>query len=115
MNENILLCGNPNVGKSSLFNILTHSHEHTGNWTGKTVELASKKIKKTHYTLVDLPGIYSLSDLSDEEKITKNTLLFDDYEKIIYVCDASSIEKNLNLLLQILQILENQILVAKLQ
>ena len=51
MNENILLCGNPNVGKSSLFNILTHSHEHTGNWTGKTVELASKKIKKTHYTL----------------------------------------------------------------
>ena len=86
MNENILLCGNPNVGKSSLFNILTHSHEHTGNWTGKTVELASKKIKKTYYTLVDLPGIYSLSDLSDEEKITKNTLLFDDYEKIIYVC-----------------------------
>lgn len=110
MNENILLCGNPNVGKSSLFNILTHSHEHTGNWTGKTVELASKKIKKTHYTLVDLPGIYSLSDLSDEEKITKNTLLFDDYEKIIYVCDASSIEKNLNLLLQILQINRNVIL-----
>ena len=110
MNENILLCGNPNVGKSSLFNILTHSHEHTGNWTGKTVELASKKIKKTYYTLVDLPGIYSLSDLSDEEKITKNTLLFDDYEKIIYVCDASSIEKNLNLLLQILQINRNVIL-----
>ena len=110
MNNNILLCGNPNVGKSSLFNALTHSHEHTGNWTGKTVELAKKKIKKSKYTMIDLPGIYSLSSLSDEEKITKNTLLFDDYEKIIYVCDASSLEKNLNLLLQILQINRNIIL-----
>ena len=60
--------------------------------------------------MIDLPGIYSLSSLSDEEKITKNTLLFDDYEKIIYVCDASSLEKNLNLLLQILQINRNIIL-----
>ena len=110
MNNNILLCGNPNVGKSSLFNALTHSHEHTGNWTGKTVELAKKKIKKSKYTMIDLPGIYSLSSLSDEEKITKNTLLFDDYEKIIDVCDASSLEKNLNLLLQILQINRNIIL-----
>lgn len=108
--NNILLCGNPNVGKSSLFNVLTHSHEHTGNWTGKTVELATKNIKKTNYNLIDLPGIYSLSDLSEEEKITKNTLLFEDYDKIIYVCDASSLEKNLCLLLQILQINRNIIL-----
>ena len=83
MNNNILLCGNPNVGKSSLFNALTHSHEHTGNWTGKTVELAKKKIKKSKYTMIDLPGIYSLSSLSDEEKITKNTLLFDEVYTIV--------------------------------
>lgn len=110
MNKKILLCGNPNVGKSSIFNALTHSHEHTGNWTGKTVELASKKIIGTDYTLVDLPGIYSLSSLSEEEVIAKNTMLFDDYEKIIYVVDACNLEKNLNLFFQILQINRNIIL-----
>ena len=110
MNKNILLCGNPNVGKSSIFNMLTHSHEHTGNWTGKTVKLASKKIIGTSYTLIDLPGIYSLSSLSEEEVVAKNSLMFDDYEKIIYVVDASNLEKNLNLLLQILQINKNVIL-----
>ena len=110
MNNKILLCGNPNVGKSSIFNMLTHSHEHTGNWTGKTVELASKKIIGTNYTLVDLPGIYSLSSLSEEEVVAKNTLLFEDYKKIIYVVDASNLEKNLNLFFQILEINRNIIL-----
>jgi len=110
MNKKILLCGNPNVGKSSIFNALTHSHEHTGNWTGKTVELASKKIIGTNYTLIDLPGIYSLSSLSEEEVVAKNTLLFEDYNKIIYVVDASNLEKNLNLFFQILQINRNIIL-----
>lgn len=107
MNKNILLVGNPNVGKSSLFNILTNSHEHTGNWTGKTVKLAKKNIINTNYTLIDLPGIYSLSSLSEEEIVAKNTLLFDDYEKIIYVMDSTNIEKNLHLLLQILEINKN--------
>ena len=107
--NNILLCGNPNVGKSSLFNILTNSHEHTGNWTGKTVELASKKIIGTNYTLIDLPGIYSLTSLSDEEKVAKGMLLFGDYKKIIYVIDGSMLERNLNLLFQILQITKNVI------
>ena len=74
MNNDILLCGNPNVGKSSIYTILTKSHEHTGNWTGKTVEVTSKQIKNTKYKLIDLPGIYSLSSLSDEEIITRNTL-----------------------------------------
>lgn len=110
MNKNILLVGNPNVGKSSIFNILTHSHEHTGNWTGKTVKLARKNIINTSYTLIDLPGIYSLSSLSDEEIVAKDTLLFEQYEKIIYVMDSSNIEKNLHLLLQILEINKNIIL-----
>ena len=94
MNKNILLVGNPNVGKSSIFNILTHSHEHTGNWTGKTVKLARKNIINTNYTLIDLPGIYSLSSLSDEEIVAKDTLLFEQYKKIIYVIDTSNIEQN---------------------
>lgn len=110
MNNDILLCGNPNVGKSSIYNILTKSHEHTGNWTGKTVEVTSKQIKNTKYKLIDLPGIYSLSSLSDEEIITRNTLYFTCYEKIIYVCDACNLEKNLNLLLQISEINKNIIL-----
>lgn len=111
MSKNILLVGNPNVGKSSIFNILTHSHEHTGNWTGKTVKLAKKEIINTEYTLIDLPGIYSLSSISDEEIVAKETLLFENYEKIIYVADASSLEKNLHLLLQIMEINKNIILV----
>ncbi len=110
MNNNILLMGNPNVGKSSIFNKLTLSHEHTGNWTGKTVEIASKKIVGTDYILIDLPGIYSLSSLSEEEVIAKNTLLFEDYKKVIYVVDGTNLEKNLNLLLQILQITKDVIL-----
>lgn len=110
MSKNILLCGNPNVGKSSIFNILTKSHEHTGNWTGKTVEIASKPIKNTKYNLIDLPGIYSLSSLSDEEIVARNTLYFTGYEKIIYVCDACNLEKNLNLLLQLSEINKNIIL-----
>ena len=100
----VLLCGNPNVGKSSIFNLLTKSNEHTGNWTGKTVDIACKKIKNTNYELIDLPGVYSLNSFSPEECVTRNYLLFEDYEKIIYVCDASNIEKSLLLLLQILEI-----------
>ena len=108
--NNILLCGNPNVGKSSIYNILTSSHEHTGNWTGVTVEECKAKIKGTNYYLIDLPGTYSLSGLSDEELITRDALLYSNYEKIIYVMDASNIEKNMNLLLEILEINPNVIL-----
>ena len=107
--SNILLCGNPNVGKSSIFNVLTGSNEHTGNWTGKTVDLAEAKIKGTNFNLIDLPGIYSLSSLSEEEIIARDTLLFGDYEKIIYVMDSSNVERNMNLLLQILEINKNVI------
>ena len=108
--NNILLCGNPNVGKSSIYNKLTSSHEHTGNWTGKTVDIAKSKIKNTVYNLIDLPGIYSLSSLSDEEIIARDILINTNYKKIIYVMDSSNIERNMNLLLQILEINKNVIL-----
>lgn len=108
--NNILLCGNPNVGKSSIYNKLTSSHEHTGNWTGKTVDIAKSKIINTNYNLIDLPGIYSLSSLSEEEIIAKDILINTNYKKIIYVMDSSNIEGNMNLLLQILEINKNVIL-----
>lgn len=110
MKSNILLCGNPNVGKSSIYNLLTNSNEHTGNWTGKTVDVSSKLVKNANYNLIDLPGIYSLSSLSEEEIITRDILYFTKYDKIIYVCDACNLEKNLNLLLQISEINKNIIL-----
>ncbi len=108
--NNILLCGNPNVGKSSIYNILTHSHEHTGNWTGVTVDKCKSKIIGTDYFLIDLPGTYSLFSLSEEELITRDVILNSNYKKIIYVMDANNIEKNMNLLLQILEINKNVIL-----
>ncbi len=110
MKSNILLCGNPNVGKSSIYNLLTNSNEHTGNWTGKTVDVSSKLVKNANYNLIDLPGIYSLSSLSEEEIITRDILYFTKYDKIIYVCDACNLENNLNLLLQISEINKNIIL-----
>ena len=106
MNKKILLCGNPNVGKSTIFNELTSSSEYENNLK-KTTEIVHKRIRNTDYELFNLPSITSISDLMDEEGITKNTLLFEKYEKIIYVINATTLEKNLNLLLQILQFNRN--------
>lgn len=108
MNKKILLCGNPNVGKSTIFNELTSSSEYENNLK-KTTEIVHKRIRNTDYELFNLPSITSISDLMDEEGITKNTLLFEKYEKIIYVINATTLEKNLNLLLQILQFNRNVI------
>ena len=105
----IALAGNPNVGKSTLFNSLTGLHQHTGNWTGKTVDNKCGKIKKTNHIIYDLPGTYSLSSHSKEEEVTRDFIVFEEPDKVIIVCDACLLERNLYLVLQILEITDNVI------
>lgn len=109
----VALVGNPNVGKSSLFNTLTGLHQHTGNWPGKTVETAiGKYVTKegASYTFVDLPGCYSIKSHSPEEEVARNFIMSNKADIIIVVCDAMALERNLNLAIQIKEITENVII-----
>jgi len=108
----VALAGNPNTGKSTVFNALTGLRQHTGNWPGKTVtraegafEFNSKKFK-----LVDLPGTYSLLSTSQDEEIARNFILFAKPDVTVIVVDASRLERNLNLVLQILEITNKAVL-----
>ncbi|SFJ76851.1 ferrous iron transport protein B [Thermoflavimicrobium dichotomicum] len=100
---NIALAGNPNTGKTSLFNILTDSYEYVGNWAGVTVEKKMGVLKNNLGTLVDLPGIYSLNPLSKDEGVATNYLLNEDVSIILNIVDASQLKRNLYLTLQLLE------------
>ncbi len=106
-NEKIIaIAGNPNVGKSTIFNALTGLSQHTGNWSGKTVSNAQGRFcTKTHdYILVDIPGTYSLLAHSREEEVARNFLCFGECDATLVVCDATCLERNLNLVLQCMEV-----------
>ena len=101
----VALAGNPNVGKSTVFNALTGMHQHTGNWPGKTVTGAQGVCRRggREYVLVDVPGCYSLLAHSPEEEVARDFICFGQPDAVIVVCDATCLERNLNLVLQVME------------
>ncbi|MCH8029199.1 MAG: 50S ribosome-binding GTPase [Candidatus Dadabacteria bacterium] len=112
----ITVAGNPNTGKSTLFNGLTGLKQHVGNWPGKTVMRAEGGFRygTENYKIVDLPGTYSLLAGSVEEEIARDFILFEDPDAVIVVMDATAVERNLNLTLQILEITDHVVVALNL-
>jgi len=102
----VALAGNPNTGKSTVFNAVTGLRQHTGNWPGKTISRMEGGFSydERKYKLVDLPGTYSLLSTSEDEEIARNFILFGKPDVVVVVVDSSRLERNLNLVLQILEI-----------
>lgn len=112
----IALAGNPNVGKSTLFNALTGLRRHTGNWSGKTVDIAAGMLRggKEAYEFVDLPGTYSLTGHSEDERVAASFIASGSADCIVVVCDGGALERNLILTLQILERAEKVIVCVNL-
>lgn len=108
----VALAGNPNTGKSTIFNNLTGLRQHTGNWPGKTVARAEGGFEfgDNKFKLVDLPGTYSLLSTSTDEEVARNFILFGQPDVTVIVVDATKLERNLNLVLQILEITDRAVL-----
>jgi ferrous iron transport protein B len=108
----VALAGNPNTGKSTVFNALTGLHQHTGNWPGKTVTRAEGGFEYNghRYKLVDLPGTYSLLAASPDEEAARDFILFGRPDVTLVVMDATRVERNLNLVLQVLEITDRVVI-----
>lgn len=112
----VAFAGNPNVGKSTIFNSLTGMHQHTGNWPGKTVANASGvcKYKNKDFLLIDIPGTYSLMSNSQEEEIARDYICFGKPDATVVVVDATCLERNLNFVYQVMEITPNVIVCVNL-
>ena len=110
MRRTVALAGNPNVGKSTVFNALTGSRQHTGNWSGKTVACAEGRLRGGGLTLTDLPGTYSLRAHSEEERAAREFLVSGQACVVVLVADAGCLERSLILALQVLEVQKNAIL-----
>jgi ferrous iron transport protein B len=112
----IALAGNPNTGKSTVFNAMTGLRQHTGNWPGKTIARAEGgfSLNGKKYKLVDLPGTYSLLSATEDEEVARNYILFGRPDVTVVVLDPMRLERNLNLALQVLQITEKAIVCVNL-
>lgn len=112
----ITMAGNPNTGKSTIFNNLTGLRQHTGNWPGKTVSRAEGGFifNKNKYKVVDLPGTYSLLSTSTDEEVARDFILFGQPDVTVIVADATRLERNLNLVLQILELTDRAVLCVNL-